>query len=405
MTKTCLIIGASHAGGQAAISLRQFGWKGDIVLIGEEPYLPYHRPPLSKDFLQGGKDMGELLIRPQQTYDTANITVIGEQTAVEIDRRYKLVHLKGDHVFNYDKLVLAMGARPRPLDVPGSELDNVFYLRTAQDVQAIKTKVKTAQNAVIIGGGYIGLETAASLKKQGVNSVVLEASPRILQRVTAPLMSDFYKRIHHKHGVRIVENCVASQIKQTKSGLIVKSKEEDFPCDFVIIGIGVLPNTELATRAGLDVGNGVIVNPQMQTSDPDIYACGDMVWHYNEIYDRHIRLESVPNATDQAKIAAANIADQDKNYSALPWFWSDQYDFKLQMAGLSEGYDDIVTRGNPETQRDFAAYYFKEDMLIAVDAVNRPQDYMFGRKMISLKKAINKKALADEEIALRSLMA
>ena len=404
MTKTCIIIGASHGGGQAAISLRQSGWDGDILLIGEEPVLPYHRPPLSKDFLQGGKDLEALLIRPQESYETANITTITEHQAVILDREHKVVHLKGDHVFNYDKLILAMGARPRPLPIPGADLEGVFCLRNADDVMQIKASLETTKKAVIIGGGYIGLETAASLKKLGVSATVLEATPRILQRVTAPLMSDFYRRVHGEEGVEIIENCAANGIEQTKDGLRVKTSAGAFDCELVIVGIGVIPNTELAERSGLEVSNGIVVDDHMQTSDPDIYACGDMVWHYNKIYDRHIRLESVPNATDQAKIAAANIAGGDKTYNALPWFWSDQFDLKLQMAGLSDGYDDIVVRGDSLASRSFAAFYFAKERLIAVDAVNRPQEYMFGRKMIPLGKTIDKKALADEETPLKSLM-
>jgi len=414
MSKTCVIIGASHAGGQAAISLRQSGWDDGIILVGEESYTPYHRPPLSKDFLSGGKDIDDILIRPAETYETADIICVRNMKAHSIHKGDRLIFLEGGETLQYDKLILATGARPRALPILGANLPGVFYLRSADDVLKIKAEVSAGKKAVIIGGGYIGLETAASLTKQGMKVTVLEMEDRILQRVTAPVMSNFYKRIHTKEGVNIVENCAATEIQnKNDDGLKVVTTNGEFDADMVIVGIGVIPNIELAQECGLEVGNGIVVDENCCTSDPHIYAIGDVTWHHNPIYDTHLRLESVPNATDQAKTAAAAICGSPKPYNALPWFWSDQFDLKLQIAGLSGGYDDIVLRGNPDEGRSFAAFYFKGDKLLAVDAVNRPQEYMLGKRLIpqtmgslnmGASKIIDKKALADETVPLKTFL-
>jgi len=401
----CLIIGASHAAAQACVSLRQGGWEGKITLVGDEPNLPYHRPPLSKDFLSGQKDIGDILIRPEQAYETADVSLKLGTRIRAINPNKKTALTDNDETISYTKLILTTGARIRRLPVPGENLPHVFYLRDTQDVLAIKADVKAGHQAVIIGGGYIGLETAASLRKQDMEVTVLEAMPRILQRVTAPELSSFYKRVHTEEGVKILEDVGASEITQNKSGLIVKTGDGlDLRADMVIIGIGVIPNTELAQQASLTVGNGIEVNEFCQTSDPDIYAAGDVTWHYNPIYDRHIRLESVPNATEQAKTCAAHINGKPKPYNSLPWFWSDQFDLKLQIAGLSTGYDDIIIRGDIDGSRSFAAYYFKGDKLLAVDAVNAPRDFMMTRMALTKGKTLDKAILRDPKAELKSAM-
>ena len=246
------------------------------------------------------------------------------------------------------------------------------------------------------------METAASLKKQSMDVTVLEAMPRILQRVTAPIMSEFYKRIHSEEGVNVLEGVMASAIEKTNKGLRVQTScEQSFDADIVIIGIGVIPNIELAEAAGLETGNGIEVNEFCQSSDPDIYAAGDVTWHYNPIYERHIRLESVPNATEQGKVVANHINGKPKPYNSLPWFWSDQFDLKLQIAGLSEGYDDIVIRGDIDNSRSFAAFYFKGEKLLAVDAVNSPREFMLARMSLSKGMTLEKKQLADPSIDLK----
>lgn len=405
MTDHCLIIGASHAAAQACVSLRQGGWSGKITVVGDEPNLPYHRPPLSKDFLSGQKDIDDILIRPQSTYEKADVTLKLNTRITAIDAKAKTAQTENGETLNFTKLILTTGARIRRLPVPGQDLPHVYYLRDTQDVLAIKADVSTGNQAVIIGGGYIGLETAASLRKQGMEVTVLEAMDRILQRVTAPELSAFYKRVHTEEGVKILENVGATEIVETKDGLAVKTGDgQSLPADMVIIGIGVIPNTELANEAGLTVSNGIEVDEFCQTSHLDIYAAGDVTWHYNPIYDRHIRLESVPNATEQAKVCADHINGKDKPYNSLPWFWSDQFDLKLQIAGLSQGYDDIVIRGDIEGSRNFAAYYFKGDKLLAVDAVNAPRDFMMTRMALSKGKTLDKAVLRDAEAELKSAM-
>ena len=401
--KHCIIIGASHAGAQLCVSLRQGGWEGDITVIGDEPDLPYHRPPLSKDFLSGDKAIDDILLRPASVYENANVTMKLGTRVGAIDREAKTILTDDGETLSYYKLVLATGARVRHLPVPGNDLEGVFYLRDSNDVRAIKNNVEAGKRVVIIGGGYIGLETAASLRKQGMEVTVLEAMPRILQRVTAPELSTFYKRIHSEEGVTILEGVMASEICQLGTALSVETScEQSFDADMVIIGIGVIPNVELAKEAGLDVGNGIEVNEFCQTSDPDIYATGDVTWHFNPIYERHIRLESVPNATEQAKTVALHMNGKAKPYNSLPWFWSDQFDLKLQIAGLSGGYDDIVIRGDIEKGRSFAAFYFKGDKILAVDAVNSPREFMFTKMALTKGQSLDKTILSNIEADLKS---
>ena len=401
--KHCIIIGASHAGAQLCVSLRQGGWEGDITVIGDEPDLPYHRPPLSKDFLSGDKAIDDILLRPASVYENANVTMKLGTRVGAIDREAKTILTDDGETLSYDKLVLATGARVRHLPVPGNDFEGVFYLRDSDDVRAIKNNVEAGKRVVIIGGGYIGLETAASLRKQGMEVTVLEAMPRILQRVTAPELSTFYKRIHSEEGVTILEGVMASEIRQLGTALSVETScEQSFDADMVIIGIGVIPNVELAKEAGLDVGNGIEVNEFCQTSDPDIYAAGDVTWHFNPIYEHHIRLESVPNATEQAKTVALHMNGKAKPYNSLPWFWSDQFDLKLQIAGLSGGYDDIVIRGDIEKGRSFAAFYFKGDKILAVDAVNSPREFMFTKMALTKGQSLDKTILSNIEADLKS---
>ena len=403
MSESVIIIGASHAAAQTCVSLRQGGWDGAITVIGDEAELPYHRPPLSKDFLSEEKSIEDILIRPAEAYANANIDMRLGDRVTEIRPYTRQIFTDAGETFSYSKLVLTTGARIRRLPVPGEDLENVFYLRDTRDVLAIKAKAKIAKTALIIGGGYIGLETAASLRKQGLDVTILEAMPRILQRVTAPELSGFYKRIHEEEGVSVLENVTASKIEIAGEGLSVETKDgQALAADMVIIGIGVIPNIDLAEAAGLNVGNGIEVNEFCQTSDADIYAAGDVTWHHNPIYNRYIRLESVPNATEQGKTVAAHINGKPKPYNSLPWFWSDQFDLKLQIAGLSTGYNKVVIRGDIETSRSFAAFYFTGEKFIAVDAVNAPRDFMFGK--MSLTKGVNLDAtkLEDVEVALKS---
>jgi len=411
MTDSILIIGASHAAAQLCASLRQAGWQGGITLVSDEDHLPYHRPPLSKALMSGETKIEDILIRPSEAYTQMDIDLRLGQRATKINRETKTVELLGGENLPYTKLVLTTGARVRPLTVRGADLSGIYYLRNQSDAMAIGKVLAPGKRAVIIGGGYIGLEVAASLKKLQLDVTVLEAMDRILQRVTIPEMSNFYRRIHNEEGVEIIEGVTASAISQTPDGLQVSTTDaQNFAADIVIIGIGVIPNSELAEEAGLQIGDpaaresGIRVNRFGQTSDPDIYAAGDVAWHYSPIYDRHMRVESVPNATEMAKTVATHICSPDvaKDYAALPWFWSDQFDLKLQIAGLSQGHSDIVIRGSLDQGRSVAVFYFDRDRLLAVDAVNRPREFMFARQAITKGLKIDKAALADETTNLKA---
>lgn len=404
-TPKCVIVGGSHAAANLAPTLRQQGWTGAITVISNEFYLPYHRPPLSKAYLTGGKSLDEILIRQPIAYSQANVDFMLGAEVSGINRDAKTVSLSNGHTLPYDKLVLTTGARVRKVNCPGSDLKGVYYLRDANDVQAIKGAAGPAKNVVIVGGGYIGLETAASLRKMGLEVTVLEAMDRVLQRVTSPELSAFYTRIHTEEGVNIVTSTMLESIEGDKkvTGVVCQGGQR-FDADMVIIGIGVIPNTELAEACGLDVDNGIVVDEFARTSDPDILAAGDVTNHYNPIYDRRIRLESVQNANDQAVIAAHTICGKEKAYNALPWFWSDQYDLKLQIAGLNHGFDRVIIRGDIEGGRSFAAFYLADDKVLAVDAVNRPQEFMVARKALSQNLPMAIDQLGDESVDPKNLV-
>lgn len=405
MKKTALVIGASHAGAQVVTSLRQEGWDGDIVLIGEEPHLPYHRPPLSKTFLAGDKTTAELAIRPISFYEKNDIQFRqGRVTA--IDRQHQTITLSDGAELAYDKLALCMGARVRRVELPGSELKGVHYLRNIADVEGIQAELAQAKTAVIIGGGYIGLETAASLRKQGLQVVVLEMAERILQRVTAPELSAFYARVHGEEGVQIHTGVsVMSLLGDGRVEGVLCGNGAIFPADIVVVGVGVIANVELAEAADIAVENGIIVDEFCRTNDPSIVAAGDCANHFNRIYQRRMRLESVPNAGEQGKVAAATMCGLSKEHKNLPWFWSDQYDLKLQIAGLSLGYDQLVIRGDKETGRSFAAFYFQAGKLIAADCVNRPQEFMLSKRVIAEGLTLDVARLIDDGVAVKELLA
>ena len=405
MTENFIIAGASHAASMLAPTLRQQGWQGRIIVIGAEASIPYHRPPLSKDYLAGAKTLDEILIRPAKVYEKSEVEFILNTSVESIDRDNRTVRLSSNETLPYDKLALTVGSKVRRVSLPGADLDGVFYLRDLRDVERITPYINPGANAVIVGGGYIGLETAAVLNKKGMNVTVLEMMERVLQRVTAPVVSEFYTRIHEEEGVSIRCGVGVSGFKGNgRVAEVLCSDGSGFAADLVIIGVGILPNTALAEAAGLEVDNGIVVNDRAQTSDPDIFAAGDCTNHHNPIYDRRIRLESVQNATDQSRVAAGAACGKEVSYNAVPWFWSEQYDLMLQIAGLSQGYDEIISRGDPGNGRSFAAFYLREGRVIAVDAVNKPQEFMFSKKLIPMQKTVDKKRLADADTPIKELL-
>lgn len=401
---TCLIIGASHAGASLATAVRKEGWAGRILVIGDETALPYHRPPLSKALLMGEKTPDQIEIFKATVYEKSNIEFLLGVSVESIDRIAKTVQLNNGETLTYDKLGLCTGARVRKLEIPGANLKGVHYLRTLADAQAIQADVKPGGKAVIVGGGYIGLETAASLRKLGMEVTVLEMMNRILERVTAPELSAYYHDLHSRNGVNIVVNAQALELRgKERVQQVVCNEDRVLDADLVIIGIGVIPNTELAAAAGLEINNGVVVDDCAQTTDPDIVAVGDCTNHPNDLLGYRLRLESVPNAMEQAKAAAASICGQQKPYHSLPWFWSDQYSAKLQITGMNRGYDRVVIRGVPSTDQ-FVAWYLKGDQVLAADCINNPKDFMSAKKIIGQKLTVKDSDLADVSVDLNSLI-
>lgn len=401
MTERTVIAGAGHAAGQVVATLKQLKYAGQIVLVGDEDYLPYQRPPLSKKFLAGAMPAERLHFKPASFYDEPNIEIRLRTRITTIDRDNKSVHTEGGERISYDKLVLALGSRARRLRIDGADLAGVHYLRSIADVDDIRSELNHYRRTVIIGAGYIGLEVAAVMQQLGLDVTVVELADRVMSRVVSPEISDFYQIEHTNKGVKLRLSTGVSAFRGDKRIASVETTDgEQIPADFVVVGIGIVANTELAASAGLTVDNGIVVNDQCETGDPAVYAVGDCTAHPNAIYNRQLRLESVHNALEQAKTAAANICGKETHYSQVPWFWSDQYDLKLQIAGLSEGYDEIVIRGNP-ADRSFACLYLKNGQLIATDAVNAPREFVQSKGLIASHAKIDPARLADTDIPLQ----
>ncbi|MFY0599454.1 MAG: NAD(P)/FAD-dependent oxidoreductase [Cyclobacteriaceae bacterium] len=402
VSKVCIVIGASHAGVNFAFALRKEGWEGKIVLFDRDPNLPYHRPPLSKAYLANESGIETNLLMPETSYEKSDISLRLGLSVTAIDRANKIISISDGSDLSYDKLVIATGARPIIPPIQGIDSANHLYpLRTVMDVSNIRNAMQASQNkrVVIIGGGYIGLETAASLKKLGATVTVLEREERVLARVTAPEMSQFFMDLHSQHGVDVFTNKnVVSIDSANNSNSVICSDGTHFEADVIVVGVGIHVNSELAKAAGLKIENGILVNEKACTSDESIYAIGDCTFHHNPHYDRYIRLESVQNAIDQGKVAAADICDKNPTYNTIPWFWSDQYDVKLQMVGLSSGYTEALVRKEESESSKFSVWYFDGDTLLAVDAVNNAKAYVIGTKFIKERKKIDKSKLVDSSV-------
>ena len=397
MADDILIIGAGQAAAQAVQSLRAEGFEGPIKLFGDEPYAPYQRPPLSKKFLAGEIGYDRVELKGADFYAQANVETHWGTRVTEIERKAKRVLTGDGRAFDYGKLIIATGSRVREINVPGFELDGVHYLRNIEDVKAVQAHFNEGAKMVVVGGGYIGLEVAAVAAKRGIDVTVLETADRVMARVVDPIVSHFYERVHRAEGVKIETGVTVAGFEgKDKVEAVVSGEGKRYPCDFVVVGIGIIPNTELAAEAGLKVENGISVDEQCRTSDADICAAGDCTSHPNAVYGHRLRLESVQNAIEQGKTAAATLAGKEKPYNQVPWFWSDQYDLKLQIVGLSMGYTEAVVRGDPEAGRSFAVFYLKDGVLIAVDAVNRAPEFMMA-KMLTAKRAVLDPARIREE--------
>jgi 3-phenylpropionate/trans-cinnamate dioxygenase ferredoxin reductase subunit len=405
MFRTFVVVGAGQAGAQALESLRREGFCGRLVLIGDEPHTPYQRPPLSKKFLGGQQPKERLFVKPASFYSSV-AAVLRLGTRVEsIDAAQRELHLPNGERLSYDRLLLATGALPRPIDVPGARLNGVHYLRTIADVENIRAQVAGARHVVVVGGGYIGLEVAATCRQLGAEVDVLEMADRVMNRVVAPEVSAFFAAQHARMGVRIHAGLTVSGFEPRPDddgciGAVTTLDGRRFAADMAVVGIGVVPATALAAAAGLACENGIAVDAHCRTSDPHIFAAGDCSSHPSPHYGRRVRLESVDNAIEQAKSAAANMMDKPTVHDKVPWFWSEQYDLRLQITGLNVDYDRGVVRGDP-TVPGFSYCYLRGDELLAIDCVNNPKDFMTSRKLIAERARFDLDRLADAAVGLK----
>lgn len=405
MSRQVVIAGAGHAAGQILATLRQQAYDGRIVVVGEEPVLPYQRPPLSKKYLAGDLPEERLQFKPASFYDALDVDFRLGQRVTSIDRDAgEVVTETGDQIA-YDSLFLATGGRVRRLELPGSDLDGIHYLRTLEDSDNIRAALDRVSRIAVVGAGYIGLEVAAVARSLGMEVTIVESADRVLSRVVTPTMSAFFEAEHRSQGVRFELNASLMKFEgheRVESLLLANGRSID--ADAVVVGIGIDPNCEIAADAGLETDDGIVTDAHLRTRDPAIYAVGDCNAHTSAIYDRRIRLESVQNALEQSRIAVVNACGGDERYDQVPWFWSDQYDLKLQIAGLSDGYDEAITRGDP-ADRSFAVAYLSAGRLIAVDAVNAPRDFLQSKALIQQRFEPDPEVLADPAVALNDVPA
>ena len=401
-----VVIGGGQAGAQALQSLRQSGYAGALTLVGDEPALPYQRPPLSKAYMKGEMTEERLYFRPAPWYQDQNIEVILSTPAKSIDRANRTVELAHGGHLDYDALIIATGSRPRVLPVKGATLHGVHDLRDLSDVERIRPNMIAGRKMVIVGAGYIGLEAAAVARQMGLDVTVLEMAPRVLARVTSPVMSEFFETEHRAQGVQILTGARLDHLDgdgdTVTAAILADGTRVD--ADIVLVGIGILPNEELAKDAGIACNNGIQVDRDARTSDPRVFAAGDCASRPLVHYGRSGRLESVHNAIEQGKLAAAAILGKPRPAEDCPWFWSDQYDLKLQIAGLSQDYDEIVVRGDPK-DRKFAAFYLRNGTLIAVDAINSPPEFLASKKLIMSGAKLAPDMLGDTSISMKDIAA
>src|SRR5215467_2722805 len=396
-----LIVGAGHAGFQVAASLRQLGFRDRVAIINDEAHLPYQRPPLSKAYLKGTGGPDSLMFRPQKFYDDQKIELIADHV-VAIDRASHKLKLASGASLEYGHLVLATGARNRLLDIPNANLANVRYLRILDDSEDLRARLASCGRVVVIGAGFIGLEFAATARIKGLEVDVLELASRVMGRAVTAEVSDYFQARHKEAGVRIHLGVMATAIEADGDKItgVSLSDGRHIGADLVVVGVGVLPNVELAAEAGLPTASGIIVNDRLLTADPNISAIGDCALFESPRFGGSLRLESVQNATDHARCVAARLTGDDKAYDGMPWFWSDQGDDKLQMVGLTAGYDSVVLRGEP-AKKAFSAFCYRGDQLLGIESVNRAGDHMFGRRLLSAGRSITPQQAADPAFDLK----
>jgi 3-phenylpropionate/trans-cinnamate dioxygenase ferredoxin reductase subunit len=414
MEERIVIVGAGQAGGELAAGLRKQGYQGRVLLLGDEPHPPYQRPPLSKGFLLGKVALADLYLKPLATYERFDIELRLGTRAAAIHRSTRELSLQDGSRLAYDKLVLATGGRARRLIFPGLEgaqLENLFSVRSISDIEAMRAQFVAGNRLVIIGGGYVGLEVAAVAVQLGLRVAVLEAAPRLLARVTGPEVSSCIEQLHRAQGVELRLSCEVRDLELGETRRKVRGVRfacqgvtERLDADLVLVGIGLVPNTELASAAGLAVDDGIVVDEYACTADPAILAIGDCANQPSAYAGGRIRLESVPNAIEHARVAAATLMGKREPYAAIPWFWSDQYGLKLQMVGLSTGYEQCVTRGSAGG-KEFSAFYLKDRRVIAADVIGRPADFMAAKRLVASRVEVDVSRLGDAAVPLASLAA
>ncbi|HEX4158318.1 MAG TPA: FAD-dependent oxidoreductase [Rhizomicrobium sp.] len=402
MSERIVIIGAGQAGAQAVATLRAEGYSGALTLIGDEPFPPYQRPPLSKAYLAGTFERERLFLKPAAFYGEAECELILDATATRLDRKAQTIALAGGRQLAYDSLLLATGSRVRRIPVAGAGLDGIFYLRGIADVDALRGAFANGKRLAVVGGGYIGLEVAAVAARHGLEVTVFESLDRVMARAVSPAISAFYERVHRDAGVRFELNTTVEAFEGEQKLAAVRAGGQSHPADLALVGIGIAPNVELAQAAGLACDDGVMVDHSARTADPAIFAAGDCTRHVGRD-GALIRLESVQNAIDQAKHAALAMLGRPTPYREVPWFWSDQYDLKLQIAGLARDGDELVLRGEPAA-RKFAVFHLREGRIAAVEAVNAAPEYIVGRRLIAEAARVAPARLADVAIPMKSIV-
>ncbi len=402
MTHRIVIIGAGQAGAQAVTTLRAEGYSGAIAMVGDEPFAPYQRPPLSKAYLMGTLERARLFLKPESFYRESDCELILGVGVRAIDRAAKTVSLSDGRLLAYDQLLLATGTRVRRIKCPGAELPGIHYLRSIADVDGLNAVFHKGKRLAFVGGGYIGLEVAAVAAKHGLDVTVFEAMERVMARAVSLPVSSFFERVHRAAGVKLLLNTGVEAFEGTEKLESVRGGANHFPADLALVGIGVVPNMEIARDAGLPCKDGIVVDENCASpADPAIFAAGDCTWHVGR-EGTPLRLESVQNAIDQAKHAAYAMMGKPRPYREVPWFWSDQYDLKLQIAGLAQPSDRIVMRGDPAV-RKFAVFHLRDGAVAAVEAVNAPAEYLAGRKLIADGARVAPERLADASVPMKSI--
>jgi 3-phenylpropionate/trans-cinnamate dioxygenase ferredoxin reductase subunit len=405
--RRAVIVGAGHAGGTAAAQLRSLGWDGEVVLVGDEPLPPYQRPPLSKEWLTGESDVEALKLKSDRFYAERDIALLLNARVEAIDRPARRIAVAGDERLSFSHLVLATGARPRKLVVPGAELPHVLELRSASDASLLKQALGPGSRLAIIGGGYIGLEVAASARTLGAEVVVVERESRVLERVACRPLAEFFERYHRARGVEIITDAEVEALEPAASGHVAHVQLRGgrrLGCDAALVGVGVEPNDELARAAELPCRDGILVDEDGRTEDPAIFAIGDVARRPLPRTGDTVRLESVPNALDQAKRVAAAVCGAPPGAGETPWFWSDQFDLKLQIAGLQLNGDRTVLRGSME-EGSFALFHLEGDLIQAVEAVNAPLEFVIGRQLISEGRPVSRERLVDTAVPMKQVAA